>query len=93
MNHLKRFSKVRNNILMKNKIIDFVQKSSLFRYEGEENDAYLFSKRINGHEDVVFGEKLKKQILDNFSNINVKTKIVDEWVLLFVSDVKKADVK
>ncbi len=78
---------------MKNKIIDFVQKSSLFRYEGEENDAYLFSKRINGYEDVVFGEKLKKQILDNFSNINVKTKIVDEWVLLFVSDVKKAGVK
>lgn len=82
---------------MGNKIIDFVNKNSLFTFEGEENGVLQFSKRTNGDklvdEDVVAGTKLKKQILDNFNNINVKIEIVDEWVLLFVSDVKEPNAR
>jgi hypothetical protein len=83
--------------LYKNDIIKFVDDNSYFDYEGDVEGVLHFSTRKNGSVsnetvsdiDVEEGMKLKKQILKTFQNIKVVLEIVDEWVLLFISDINE----
>jgi hypothetical protein len=81
----------------KNNIIKFVEENSYFDYEGEEDSILQFTTRKNGsvsnetpsNIDVLEGRKLKNKILENFDKINVRLEVVDEWVLIFISDIKE----
>lgn len=81
----------------KNDIIKFIKSNSYFDFEGEEDSVLQFSTRENGSVsdetasiiDINAGKKLAKEIVNNFSNTDVKLDVVDEWVLIFISDVKE----
>lgn len=84
----------------KNNIIKFVKDNSYFEFEGEENGVLHFATRKNGSVsnetasmiDIKAGRKLIKEINNKFSNIEAKLEVVDEFVLIFISDIKE-DVK
>lgn len=97
-NYMKYLKKFNEKIeIYKNDIIKYVEENSYFDYEGEEDGVLHFSTRKNGsvssetasNKDVLEGRKIKQQILRLFKNVEVKLEIVDEWVLLFISDIKE----
>jgi hypothetical protein len=80
----------------KNKIIEFVKNNSYFDYEGEDNGTLNFSTRKNGSvsnetassKDITEGKSLKGKIEKQFNDTEVLLEVVDEWVLLFISEKK-----
>jgi hypothetical protein len=87
----------------RNNIINFVNLNSYFDCENcEDNDEALeFSTRENGSVvnekassiDILEGQQLVEKLLKTFPNITAKLDVVDEWVLIFVSDaVEKIDL-
>lgn len=80
----------------KKEIIDFVKNNSYFDFEGEEDGMLNFSTRKNGSvssetassKDITEGKSIKSKIEDKFKGLDIKIEVVDEWVLLFVSEKK-----
>lgn len=99
LSRFKKLSGVLNESITdhKSNIIQFVKNNSYFDYDGEENGILEFSTRQNGSvsnetaskKDLLEGEKLKSKILEIFKNIDVNLEVVDEWVLISISDKKE----
>lgn len=80
----------------KKEIIDFVKNNSYFDYEGEEDGTLNFSTRKNGSvssetasvKDFTEGKSIKSKIEAKFKDLDIRIDVVDEWVLVFVSEKK-----
>jgi hypothetical protein len=98
-NDTKKFAEggMADDVMPKGDIIKYVKDNSYFDYEGEENGILQFSTRKNGsvlnetasNIDILEGKKLKIKILENFNKIDVKLEAVDEYVLIFISEIKE----
>lgn len=80
----------------KKEIIDFVKKNSYFDFEAEGDETLNFSTRQNGSvssetasdKDITEAKSLKSKLENKFKGLDIKIDVVDEWVLLFVSEKK-----
>ena len=83
----------------KNDIVHFIVSNSYFDYEGDEDGVLQFSTRKNGSVsneiasdlDIKEGKNIISKLLKIYSDIDVKIEVVDEWVLIFISDIKEKE--
>jgi hypothetical protein len=81
----------------KNDIVDFIVTNSYFDYEGDDDGLLQFSTRKNGSVsnetasdlDIKEGRNIVSKLLKKYSDIDANIEVVDEWVLIFVSDIKE----
>lgn len=74
--------------------INLITEKSYFQYDGEDGGVHEFSTRENGDvgnetpgkQDVAEAYKLKKMLDQQFDKVMTEVEIVDEWVMLFLSE-------